>query len=73
MSETQASLIWCAVAAYLALGFAVALAMLFGGLRRIDPLAQAAPWRVKLLLAPGVIALWPVLAVKALRGPGERT
>lgn len=56
-----------AIGGYFALGLGVAFAMIAGWLERLDPLAAAAPWRVKLLLVPGFIALWP-LVLRKLRG-----
>ena len=65
MPERTAELFWIGLAAYAALG-AVALVLLWsGGLARFDKAAAAAPWRVKLLLAPGMIALWPLLVARA--------
>ena len=68
MDVSAAQLIWSVVGAYFGVGFVVAIALVGGLVRRFDPLAAHAPWRVKLILLPGMTALWPLLAVKALRG-----
>jgi len=49
------------VGAYFALGVAFAVVFLSFGLRRLDPIAASGPLRVKLLIAPGIVALWPVM------------
>jgi hypothetical protein len=50
-----------ALGAYLAAGFLFAVAFQAVGLRRLDPAARGAGWVFRLLVTPGVIALWPVL------------
>jgi hypothetical protein len=69
VSIAAAEMIWLGVAAYLVVGAAFAGWMLAGAIKRLDPLAAAAPWRVKLLIAPGLAALWPVMAAKLARAP----
>ncbi|MDX2238120.1 MAG: hypothetical protein NW203_11200 [Hyphomonadaceae bacterium] len=64
MSEAAARAIWAGVGVYAALGLIVAAALLTVGLKRIDVQAARAPWRVKLLIAPGAVALWPLLALR---------
>jgi hypothetical protein len=71
VSETVAALIWLGLAGYLAAGLLVALGLFAGGLRRIDPLAASAPFRVKLLLVPGLCALWPIMLSKAIASAGK--
>lgn len=66
MSLSGAELVASVLAAYIALGLALAITMLLGGLRRFDPAAAAAPLRVKLLWFPGMAALWPVILARAL-------
>ena len=68
MDASAAELIWTVVGAYFGVGFVVAIALVGGLVRRFDPLAAQAPWRVKLILVPGMAALWPLLAIKSLRG-----
>jgi hypothetical protein len=61
-------------ALYVAAGVLFALVFFVAGLRRIDETAARGPWRFKLLILPGVVALWPVLLAKWLvaRPAGER-
>jgi len=44
------------------LGFAFALAFVTRGVGRIDPAARGATWGFRLVVLPGVVALWPLLA-----------
>lgn len=66
MSVASAEMIWMVAGAYCAIGCVFALAMILGLIKRLDPIAHAAPWRVKLLLFPGLVALWPLAAVLVL-------
>ena len=61
MTVQAAQFVWLALFAYAALGALVAAGLLLGGLRRVDATAAKAPWHVKLLLLPGLIALWPIM------------
>jgi hypothetical protein len=57
---------------YAGLGALVLVFLWLGGLARFDKAAAAAPWRVKLLLAPGMIALWPLMLARMVgRKPQE--
>ena len=67
MTEAVAADIWIGVGAYAAVGALVALALLLGAMRRYDPRAAVAPWRVKLLIVPGIVALWPMVLMRLLR------
>ena len=64
MTERGAELIWLCLGAYAAIGVLVSLALLLGGLRRIDAAMAAAPLRVKALIAPGIVMLWPLLLLR---------
>jgi hypothetical protein len=59
--EQIAIAFWFAVGAYALLGILVALCMMLGGLKRIDTNAARAPLQAKLLITPGMIALWPLV------------
>jgi hypothetical protein len=61
MPEMIAVSVWLAVAAYCAVGVCILLFLLAGGFARIDRNAAIAPLHVKLLLAPGLIVLWPII------------
>lgn len=41
------------------------------GLHRLDPGAGRGPWGFRMLISPGLVALWPGLLVRALRSPGR--
>lgn len=61
MTEAAAGAIWTGVGGYAAIGLLAALAIVLFGLRRIDPVAAVAPVRVKLLIVPGLVVLWPLM------------
>ncbi len=76
MTETVAIFIVRAVGAYLAVGLLFAVPFVVAGAGRIDPAARKGTIGFRLLILPGSIALWPVLAWRWLRGieapPEER-
>lgn len=61
MSEQVAAWIWMAFAGYLGLGALLWIGLTLGLMKRLDASAAAAPWAVKAILAPGLIALWPAV------------
>jgi len=50
------------VGIYVAIGLVVAVPFVARGIGRVDPAANEAPWTFRLLVLPGVVALWPLLA-----------
>ncbi len=74
MSEQLAAMIWQGLGAYLGFGVATWGWLMASGLARLDPLAAAAPLRVKILITPGLIALWPLALWRAagVRTPEDR-
>lgn len=56
--------------AYLALGALFALAFVAFGAARIDPGARGATLGFRVVLLPGAALLWPLLALRWLRGQG---
>lgn len=56
------------LAAYCLLGLLFAIPFVIVGVGRIDPAARSAPWAFRLLILPGTVALWPLLAWRWLRG-----
>jgi hypothetical protein len=52
------------VAVYLLAGLLFGVAFLAVGVSRIDPAARGTSVRFRLLILPGTIALWPILATK---------
>ena len=62
-----------ALAAYLALGAVFAVAFHIGGLHRVDAGTQGAGLFFRVLITPGVVALWPLMAARwrrSARGEG---
>lgn len=61
---------WLAIPLLAVLGLHVALGLVFAswfmlrGLARLDPTAAHAPLGFRLIIVPGVVALWPVLALR---------
>jgi hypothetical protein len=50
-----------AVAIYLAIGSLLALPFLTVGIGRVDPAAKGAPFTFRVLVLPGVVAMWPFI------------
>lgn len=53
-----------AVAIYLVTGMLFALAFVVRGVERVDPAARGATAGFRIVILPGVMALWPLLAVR---------
>ncbi|MEM1096609.1 MAG: hypothetical protein AAGJ10_18565 [Bacteroidota bacterium] len=72
-----ASWLVAAFGLYAALGLLFAVPFLLKGIGRIDPDAAKGTWGFKLLMIPGVMAFWPLMAKRWLSGtaipPDERT
>ena len=68
MSEATAELIVLGFGLYALLGLLIGLAFMFGGAGRIDPAAKGKglPFRVRLLILPGTIGLWPLMLTKLM-------
>lgn len=61
---TLVDLLLLAVAIYAACGFLFGLAFISVGAGRLDPGARGTSLPFRLILLPGSIALWPLLAVR---------
>lgn len=74
MSEQTAEIVWLTLAGYLAVGLCVAIPTLLFGLRRLEPASAAMPLRVRLLILPGLAALWPLVMARVfgLRAKEDR-
>jgi hypothetical protein len=57
-----------ALGAYAALGVLFAVAFLTRGIERVDPGAHGSGWGFRLVVLPGVVALWPLLLSRWMRG-----
>lgn len=64
MVETTAILLVTLVGIYGLVGILVALPFVLRGVGRIDPAAAQGSIGFRLLIIPGAVALWPVLAWK---------
>jgi hypothetical protein len=71
MTVDLAEMILTIVGGYFAVGAVVALLFIPFGLRRVDMVAAGGPLRFKLLIAPGVVVLWPVILALWLGGGRE--
>lgn len=65
MPEMLALGVWIAIGLYAAAGLLVWLWLAFKGFPRFDANAEHAPFYVKLLWAPGCLAVWPLLLPRA--------
>jgi hypothetical protein len=55
---------------YVLLGALFAVPFALRGVGVVDPAAADSPWSFRLLITPGVIALWPLLAARWRGGGG---
>ena len=53
-----------ALQAYLAVGLLFAIPFVWKGAGQIDPVAREGTWGFRLIIIPGVIAMWPLLAAR---------
>jgi hypothetical protein len=60
-----------ALAAYMIIGVVFAIPFLLVGVQRIDVQARGAGTGFRLLIVPGVAALWPLLLRRWIRGLSE--
>ncbi|MCK6619403.1 MAG: hypothetical protein HUU32_15210 [Calditrichaceae bacterium] len=58
-------------AIYLCIGLLFAIPFAFFGAGQIDPTARKATAGFKLIIIPGTMALWPLLAFRWLKGVAE--
>ena len=75
MSTPWAEMLELVLVAYAGLGLSFALVFVFLGVGRVDPAASQSTWGFRLIIVPGCMALWPVLAWRWARGvsvPTER-
>lgn len=62
-----------AVTAYAGFGLLFAIAFLAAGIHRVDPVAKESGLGFRLLILPGVAALWPLLLGRWLREKAEHS
>src|SRR5262245_1418323 len=58
---------------YVLAGLAFAVVFLPGGVVRLDPRVAGAPKTLRLLILPGIVALWPLFAWRWVTGAHEPT
>jgi hypothetical protein len=68
MPEGLAEILVTVVQLYGASGVLFAAPFVTAGVNAIDPLARTAPWSFRLLIVPGVILWWPLLAYRWAAG-----
>jgi len=56
-----------ALGAYAAIGVVFAVLFVTRGVGRVDPAARGSSWAFRLLVLPGVAALWPLMLLKWVR------
>jgi hypothetical protein len=66
-----AELVLLAAGGYLLAGFLFGLAFVTRGVARIDPAARGTSATFRMLILPGSVALWPLLAAKWVRHRGS--
>ncbi|HKV73987.1 MAG TPA: hypothetical protein VJN95_05680 [Gemmatimonadales bacterium] len=71
MSPQAAYWIVIVAGSYLAVGLVVALGVVVAGLKRIDPVAGHGTWGFRLLIVPGIAALWPLILRRVVLGAGH--
>lgn len=74
MSVEWAQAVWLGLGAYFGFGLALGFLMIAFGMRRLVPGVEV-PVRVRLMLLPGMAALWPVIVMRLIgvRAPEDRT
>lgn len=70
MPFTVATWLATGLGVYALLGLLFAIPFVLVGAGRIDPVAKDGTWGFRLLILPGVIAFWPLLARRWLDGAG---
>lgn len=68
MFETLAKALVYALEAYAGLGLVFAIAFVSFGVQRLDSEAQGSGIGFRLLILPGVAALWPMFLIRWTRG-----
>jgi nitrogen fixation/metabolism regulation signal transduction histidine kinase len=73
MTDEAAMIVWLALAGWLALGLVIGLGVILFGLKRLTPAAHM-KLRVRLLILPGLAALWPVVLLRlaGVRAPEDK-
>ena len=67
----NAEFLLIAAGIYLLCGFVFAIPFVLVGVRRIDPHAAHGSWGFRVLIIPGTMFLWPLLARRWMKGVHE--
>lgn len=67
--EEIISILFIIAGIYLAAGLLFAIVFLLKGIEKVDEGAHGATWGFKLIIIPGIMALWPLLLKKWIRSP----
>ena len=59
--------------AYVGFGLVFAVPFVFYGANRLDPVALGSTWGFRLIILPGVVALWPLLLRRWVAGDASPT
>ena len=70
MTEQLAGLIVGVAGIYALIGFVFAIPFVLRGAGKIDPNAIEGSWGFRVLIFPGTVALWPLLALRWARTSG---
>jgi hypothetical protein len=62
VTEALAHIVVWMAGTYLGAGTAFAAAFVTAGVQRIDPVARDGTWGFRVVIVPGVVLLWPLLA-----------
>jgi hypothetical protein len=77
VNEALARAVVWAAAVYLTAGLLFAVPFVARGVQRVDPVARDGTWGFRLIIVPGVVLLWPLLArrwaIGAVHPPTEIT
>lgn len=64
MSIELAEMLVMALGIYFGLGFLLAALFVFLGAGKVDPAAKTMPFQARLIILPGTMLLWPLMAIK---------
>ena len=64
--ELAHGVLW-ALGTYVSIGIAVGVPFVITGIGRVDAAARHTSWTFKLIVLPGVVALWPLAAARWAR------
>lgn len=71
VTEWLARILVDAASLYAGVGVLAALWISFRGLHRLGPVAANGTWGFRLLILPGLTALWPLMLARCVRGEGR--